>query len=63
MPEAALARELSIDYASLSLVVNWAPGLAEEELSMEAIMQLVSSEMKKVRHFLPDLIKFLELDH
>jgi 5'-deoxy-5'-methylthioadenosine phosphorylase len=63
MPEAALARELAIDYASLSLVVNWAPGLAEEELSMDLIMQLVSSEMEKVCNFLPDLIKFLELDH
>jgi hypothetical protein len=45
------------------LVVNWAPGLAEEELSMDLIMQLVSSEMEKVCNFLPDLIKFLELDH
>jgi 5'-methylthioinosine phosphorylase len=63
MPEAALARELEIDYASLSLVVNWAPGLAEGELSMDLIMQLVSSEMEKVCGFLPNLIKFLELDH
>jgi len=63
MPEAALARELEIDYASLSLVVNWAPGLAEEELSMDLIMQLVASEMEKVCNFLPNLIKFLELDH
>ncbi len=26
MPEAALARELEMDYATLSLVVNWAAG-------------------------------------
>lgn len=63
MPEAALARELQMDYAALNLVVNWAPGLAEEELSMPAIMHLVQDEMEKVCAFFPDLIKFLELDH
>lgn len=63
MPEAALARELAIDYASLSLVVNWAPGLAEEELSMDTIMELVAGEMGKICDFLPNLLKFLELDH
>lgn len=63
MPEAALARELAIDYASLSLVVNWAPGLSEEELSMAVISQLINREMKKIGQFLPNLVKFLALDH
>ncbi|MFT6103007.1 MAG: 5'-deoxy-5'-methylthioadenosine phosphorylase [Granulosicoccus sp.] len=63
MPEAALARELAIDYAALNLVVNWAPGLSEEELSMDVIMVLVKTEMEKICQFFPDLIKFLELDH
>jgi len=45
MPEAALARELDIDYANLSLVVNWAAGAgvvegqAAEIISMEEIKQ------------------------
>ncbi|MHB8446593.1 MAG: S-methyl-5'-thioinosine phosphorylase [Rudaea sp.] len=30
MPEAALARELGVDYACLSLVANWAAGCADE---------------------------------
>lgn len=63
MPEASLAAELEIDYAALSLVVNWAPGIAEEELSLDSIMQIVDEEMGKVRHFLPDLIEFIALDH
>jgi len=48
MPEAALARELDIDYANLSLVVNWAAGagVAEGEsaevISMDEIKQRMS---------------------
>ncbi len=63
MPEAALARELNIEYVSLSLVVNWAPGVQDEELSMDAIMQLIDEEISKVSHFLPKLLTFLALDH
>ena len=37
MPEAALARELNMEYAALSVVVNPAAGLAETELSEEEI--------------------------
>ena len=43
MPEASLARELGMNYATLSLVVNWAAGKGEGELiSMEEITQLIS---------------------
>lgn len=47
MPEAALARELEMDYANLSLVVNWAAGAgaaagkSPEIISMEEIKQRV----------------------
>jgi len=37
MPEAALARELGIDYASLCLVVNWAAGKTENEITLDEI--------------------------
>jgi len=37
MPEAALAREAGLCYASLAFVVNWAAGKAEGEISMEEI--------------------------
>ena len=47
MPEAALARELEIDYVALSLVVNWAAGKSgykhetAEVISMEVIKQRI----------------------
>ncbi|MCB1628908.1 MAG: S-methyl-5'-thioinosine phosphorylase, partial [Xanthomonadales bacterium] len=38
MPEAALARELAIPYACLSVVANWAAGVGEpKEITMEQI--------------------------
>jgi 5'-methylthioinosine phosphorylase len=40
MPEAALARELELEYACLALVANWAAGcgpVAEQEISIEEI--------------------------
>lgn len=37
MPEAALAKELNIGYASIALVVNAAAGRGEEALTMESI--------------------------
>lgn len=63
MPEASLAAELKMDYAALSLVVNWAPGIADEELSFESIMDIVNEEMAKVQNFLPTLVQFLDIDH
>ncbi len=43
MPEASLARELEMNYATLSLVVNWAAGKGDGELiSMEQITQLIA---------------------
>lgn len=37
MPEAALARELGVDYASVCLVVNWAAGKTENEITLADI--------------------------
>ena len=48
MPEAALARELGMDYASISLVVNWCAGIEESVLDMEQIGQTLERGMKNV---------------
>lgn len=45
MPEAALARELDLPYACLALSVNWAAGLTDEAISMEAIGRVLQSGM------------------
>ena len=49
MPEAALARELDLEYAALCLVVNWAAGLAEQELSIADMMQILASGMNNIK--------------
>ncbi len=41
MPEAALARELGMAYACLALSVNWAAGLTDELITMEAIEKVL----------------------
>jgi 5'-methylthioinosine phosphorylase len=59
MPEAILARELDMEYVCLSLVVNWAPGITTQLLSIEKIMETISAETKKVCQFMPNLLNFL----
>ena len=52
MPEAALARELDIEYACLALVVNWAAGCAGtraiDMAEMQAIVDKGMVKLKKV---------------
>ena len=43
MPEAALARELEMEYASLCLVVNKAAGLEAKPLSLDDIRRYLAS--------------------
>lgn len=37
MPEAALAKELDMDYAALAVVANWGAGMTENEITMAEI--------------------------
>lgn len=48
MPEAALAREIDLCYASCCIVVNWAAGLSEEPISMDEIRATVDSTLELV---------------
>lgn len=58
MPEAALARELDIPYAVISMVVNRAAGLSEGIITMEEIERVMETGMVQVllllRRFLQD---------
>jgi 5'-methylthioinosine phosphorylase len=56
MPETALARELGMDYACISLVVNPAAGKGEGEITMEDIQKVLDEGMGKVRDVLAALI-------
>ncbi len=52
LPEAALARELGMAYASLCLVVNPAAGRGDQPLSMEAMQQVTEQGMTHIREAL-----------
>ena len=59
MPEAALARELDINYVCLSLVVNWAAGKSDEEITMAVIEKHLEEGMDKVKTMLEKAIKLI----
>jgi len=52
MPEAVLARELDLCYASISVVVNRAAGRGEGEITMADIDKCLKSGIKNVRKLL-----------
>jgi len=56
MPETALARELNINYVCLSLVVNWAAGKSDEEITMAVIEKHLEDGMEKVKLLLEKFI-------
>ncbi|RYU63054.1 S-methyl-5'-thioinosine phosphorylase [Methylolobus aquaticus] len=52
MPEAALARELSLAYACCAVVANWGAGKSEGEITMAEIEQHLGRGMKDVAQLL-----------
>ncbi|OFE11489.1 hypothetical protein PHACT_13145 [Pseudohongiella acticola] len=52
MPEAALARELGLAYASVCLSVNWAAGLSDDVITMPAIRAVLAQGMDQIHHLL-----------
>ena len=57
MPEAALARELKLEYASLALCVNWAAGVTDETLVMDTINLIAKEGMEFVSDIISEVIK------
>lgn len=60
MPEAALAREQDLCYASISVVANLAAGRGTEDLTMEIIEKNLNNGMEKVRQLLEAVIPTLD---
>jgi len=58
MPEAALARELGVEYASVCVVVNHAAGRGDSvaSVSMEAIANVLESAMDRVRALIEHVV-------
>ena len=57
MPEAALARELGIPYASICMVVNPAAGLDDLPLSIDAMREILQREAAVVRQLLTSVLQ------
>ncbi|MCK5644902.1 MAG: S-methyl-5'-thioinosine phosphorylase [Gammaproteobacteria bacterium] len=60
MPEAALAREQELCYASISVVANLAAGRGTDNLTMEVIEKNLNEGMKQVRKLLESVIPMLD---
>lgn len=57
MPEAYLARELGMNYATLAVVANWAAGIVDgETLSMQQISDTLSAGIDNVRTIISGVI-------
>ncbi len=59
MPEAVLARELSIAYATCAISVNWAAGRSEGEISMADIEACMKEGAANVRQMMMKLMPML----
>jgi len=57
MPEASLAKELEMEYACCSLVVNWAAGKTDEIITMEIIENNLNKGISKVHELLSAFLK------
>ena len=57
MPEAGLARELGLEYASVCLVVNPAAGQAPGEITMDDIRRVLDAGMGRVQDLLAAALK------
>ncbi|PCI78201.1 MAG: 5'-methylthioadenosine phosphorylase [SAR86 cluster bacterium] len=57
MPEASLARELEIEYASLALSVNWAAGLSEDPITLDDIHAVLESGMEFVSAVITEVVQ------
>jgi 5'-methylthioinosine phosphorylase len=52
MPEAALAKELEMDYAAISVIANWAAGKTAGEITMAEIEQNLHAGMENIAQLL-----------
>lgn len=61
MPEAALARELDLEYAACALVINWAAGRGgQTEISLQEMEKCLESGMTRVKQLLETALPGIE---
>jgi 5'-methylthioinosine phosphorylase len=59
MPEAALARELELEYCCVALVVNRAAGLGTATIAIDDIRRVMQDGIKDVRRLLQTALPLL----
>ncbi len=59
MPEAALARELELNYVTCAISANWAAGRGDAEITMEEIQHNLAQGMKTVAQLLEEVVILL----
>ena len=59
MPEAALARELKLSYATCAVVANWAAGRGEGPITIKMIEANLKMGIEKVRLLLEHVIQII----
>ncbi len=57
MPEAALAKEQNVNYATIAIVVNWAAGLTEDIISMDEIKKIAGNAEESLVSIISGLLK------
>lgn len=61
MPEAALARELGVNFAAIGVVVNWAAGLYSSTLDFKEIEQQQSACIRQVARVILQLLAMTKI--
>lgn len=59
MPEAALARELDLCYATCAVSANWAAGKSDDIITMEEIQKNLNTGVERVRKLLEHVLKLV----
>ncbi len=57
MPEAGLARELSMHYAAIVLVVNWCAGIEDREITMDEINYVLANGVDIIRKLVDETLR------
>ena len=59
MPEAALARELELDYLSICVIANWAAGKSDDIITMDIIDKNLQTGITSVCDLLEAVIPLI----
>lgn len=61
VPESILARELSMCYASIGLVTNWAAGISKTKITVKEVLEISRNNIEKVREIFRRAIRAVPL--